>query len=75
MIFPDITARTQRLAAPIAAQHWAGWHENAGQARGNRTHHQARRRFVAAAQQHQPIARLAAGQFFRLHRQKVAIEH
>ena len=75
VIFPDITARTQRLAAPGTAQHWAGGHENAGQACGDRTHHQARRRFVAATQQHQPIARLAAGQFFRFHRQKVTIEH
>ena len=62
-------------ASAVAAQHRAcgqidGWEVHAGGAK-----QKAGRGLVAAAHQHDAIDGMAAQQFFRVHRQHVAIEH
>ena len=63
------------LAAPVAAEHRPGRHEDRRQVRARRAHDQRRHGLVAAAEQHDAVGRIRAQRFLRLHRQQVAIEH
>ena len=74
-IFPRIRARAERLPAPVAAQHRPAGHEDERQPRGERAHDQRGRGFVARAEQHRAVDRVAAQHFLRLHREQIAIEH
>ena len=74
-VFPDVAARTQRIAAPVAAQHRARRHEDRRQVHRDRAHEQRRRGLVAAAHQHRAVGGIGAQRLLRLHRQKIAIHH
>ena len=74
-VFPGVRAGTERLAAPIAAQHRTGRHIDRRNAHRNRAHDQARRGLVAAAHQNRAVDRMAAQQLLAFHGEKIAIEH
>jgi len=74
-VFPDVGARAEVLAAPVAAQHRARWHVDRRDAHADGAHDQTRRGLVATSEEHRAIDRVAAQKLFRLHRQKIAIEH
>ena len=74
-VFPGVGAGAQDLALPIAAQHRAGRHEDAGKSGTGRPHQQGRGRLVAAAHEHGAVDGVAAQQLLHIHRQHVAVEH
>ena len=74
-VLPDVGAGAERLAAPVAAEHRAGRHEDEREVRARRAHDHRRHRLVAAAEQDRAIGRIRAQRFLRLHREQVAIEH
>ena len=58
--FQTSRAGTEDLAAPVAAQHRTGRHEDRRQARADRTHDQPGRGLVAAAHQHGAVEGMAS---------------
>ena len=73
--FQTSVPRAERLAAPVAAQHRPGGHEDRRDVRARGAHQQRRHGLVAAAEQDGAVGGIGAQRFLRLHRQQVAIEH
>ena len=74
-VLPDVAARPENLAAPVAAQHRSGRHEDGGEVGARRPHDQGGHGLVAAAEQHHAVDGVGAQRFLRVHRQQVAVHH
>ena len=72
---PDIGSRANILASELAIQHGSRRDHHGGQINTGSPHQLAGRSLVTAAQQHDPIDRIAADRFLNLHGQEIAKQH
>ena len=72
---PHVRSRTDVLALVLAVEHRPASDHDGRQIDAGRRHQQARRRLVAAGQQHHPVERVGAHQLLGLEREKVPVEH
>ena len=68
-------AGARLLTAPLPVRHGSGRTIDHRDIHADRTHQEAGRGLVAAAEQHRAIDRMRAQNFLRLHGEEVAIEH
>ena len=59
----------------MPTQHGACGHEDRGDIHADGAHQKARYRLVTPTKQYSAVNRMGAKQFFRLHREEIAIEH